>query len=223
MSNDGSPLHLDEKITRPKFKYLVRPIVEKCGESIDQAIRDADLTIDEINKVILLCETELIPIFQDFLERYIGLPVEKGIDAAECMAIGASIKAEMLSGNLTNVYISDVTPSSLGIVEVGGITKVLIKKNTPIPTEHTEILTTVADNQTEIAFELVLGENRMADLNTYLGLFVLEGIQPAPGGVPRIEVTFEIDENGIINLISTDRATGNTQTIHIGDICDGKF
>ena len=216
MSNDGSPLHLDEKLSRSKLEELVRPIVEQCGESIDQAVRDADLTIDEIDKVILVGETTRMPIIQDYVENYLGKVVVKGIDPVECIAIGASVQGAMFAGeNITEV---DVTPSSIGMVGVGGITNVLIKKNTPIPTEHKETFTTVADNQTEICIELVMGENRLAHLNRNLGSFVLDGIQPAPRGVPLFEVTFEIDEHGILHVNSLDKATGNTHSITVENI-----
>ena len=215
MGNDGTPLNLIQKITQPKFKYLVNPIVEQCGESIDQAVRDADLTIDEIDKVILLCETKEIPILQDYLERHIGMSVEKGIDASECMAIGASISGAMFSADpLRGVIIDFWTPLSLGVV-VGDSTKVMIEKLSPIPVEHTEIFTTVQDNQTELSFELFLGENRNPNLNKKLGSFVLYGIQPAPKGVPQIEVTFEVDVDGILNVTATDLATGSTKSITI--------
>ena len=217
MSNDGSPLHLDEKLSRLKLEELVRPIVERCGESMDLAVRGADLTIDEIDKVILVGETTRMPIIQDYVENYLGKVVEKGIDPVECIAIGASVRGTMLSEEIITEDI-DVTPSSIGIVGVGGITNVLIKKNAPIPTEHKEIFTTVADNQTEICIELVLGENRMAHLNRSLGSFILSGIQPAPRGVPLFEVTFEIDEHGILHVNSLDKATGNTQSITISNI-----
>ena len=217
MSNDGSPLHLDEKLSRSKLEELVRPIVERCGESIDHAVRDADLTIDEIDKVILIGETTRMPIIQGYVENYLEKEVEKGIDPVECIAIGASAYGTMVMGE-NIIEDVDVTPSSIGMVGVGGITNVLIKKNTPIPTEHKETFTTVADNQTEICIELVLGENRMAHLNRSLGSFVLDGIQPAPRGVPIFEVTFEIDEQGIFNVNALDKATGNTHSITISNI-----
>jgi len=214
MGNDGSPLNLDEKITRAKLEELVRPIVERCGETIDRAIYDTNLNLAEIDKVVLVGETTRMPIIQDYVERYTGKQVEKGIDPIECMSIGASVQGAMLSGEII-AKDKDVTPSSLGIVSVGGITHILIKKNTPIPTECTETFTTVADNQTEIYIELVSGENKKADLNTQLGSLVLDGIQPAPRGTPRIEVTFGIDENGILNIRSFDKDTGNEKSITI--------
>ena len=214
MGNDGSPLNLDEKITRAKLEELVNPILERCGETIDRAIYDTNLNLAEIDKVVLVGETTRMPIIQDYVERYTGKQVEKGIDPIECMSIGASVQGAMLSGEII-AKDKDVTPSSLGIVGVGGITHILIKKNTPIPTECTETFTTVVDNQTEICIELVSGENKRADLNTQLGSIVLDGIQPAPRGTPRIEVTFGIDENGILNIRSFDKDTGNEKSITI--------
>ena len=215
MSNDGSPLHLDEKLSRSKLEELVRPIVEQCGESIDQAVRDADLTIDEIDKVILVGGPTRMPIVRDFVEQHTGKQVEGGIDPMECVSQGACIQGAMMNGEIATQGILDKTPLSLGTVVVGGITEVMIEKLTYMPAEHTQIFTTVRDNQTEVLCEVVQGENRMADLNTKLGSFVLDGIQPAPRGAPQIEVTFKIDENGILNVTATDLATQNTKSIEI--------
>ena len=215
MSNDGSPLHLDEKLSRSKLEELVRPIVEQCGESIDQAVRDADLTIDEIDKVILVGGPTRMPIVRDFVEQHTGKQVEGGIDPMECVSQGACIQGAMMNGEIATQGILDKTPLSLGTVVVGGITEVMIEKLTYMPAEHTQIFTTVRDNQTEVLCEVVQGENRMADLNTKLGSFVLDGIQPAPRGVPQIEVTFKIDENGILNVTATDLANDNTKSIEI--------
>ena len=217
MDNYGNPLNLIQKITRSKFKYLIYPIVEKCGESINQAIHDADLTIGEIDKVILLCETKDIPIFQDYLERYIGTSIEKGIASAECKAIGASMRSRSMGDVIFDNF--NVMPVSLGLV-VGNCAKIMIEKNTRLPTEHTEIFTTVRDNQTELSFELVKIGNTNANLNKTLGSFVLEVIQPAPRGTPQIEVTFRIDENGILNVIAKDlvsgRVSSNSNNLNLG-------
>ncbi len=215
MSNEGTPLNLDEKITRAKLESLVRPIVEKCGESIDQAVNDADLTIDDIDKVILVGGPTRMPIVQDYVENFTGKMVERGVDPMECVSQGACIQAAMLSGEITTTGIIDKTPLSLGIVVVGGVTSVMIERLTEMPAEHTEMFSTVMDNQTEVLVEVVQGENRMADLNTKLGNFLLDGIQPAPRGVPQIEVTFEIDENGILNVTAVDKNTGNEESITI--------
>ena len=215
MSNEGTPLNLDEKITRAKLESLVRPIVEKCGESIDQAVKDADLTIDDIDKVILVGGPTRMPIVQDYVENFTGKMVERGVDPMECVSQGACIQAAMLSGEITTTGIIDKTPLSLGIVVVGGVTSVMIERLTEMPAEHTEMFSTVMDNQTDVLVEVVQGENRMADLNTKLGNFILDGIRPAPRGVPQIEVTFEIDENGILNVTAVDKDTGNEESITI--------
>ena len=217
MGNDGSPLNLDEKITRAKLEELVRPIVERCGQSIDQAIQDAEDidSINDIDKVILVGGPTRMPIVQDYVERYTGKQVERGVDPMECVSQGACIQGAMLGGEITTAGILDVTPLSLGTVVVGGITVVMIEKQTHIPVEFTNTFTTVVDNQTEVGVEVVQGENKMADLNTQLGSFVLGGIQPAPKGVPQIEVTFELDENGILNVTARDKATGNENSITI--------
>lgn len=217
MGNDGSPLNLDEKITRAKLEELVRPTVERCGQSIDQAIQDAEDvdSINDIDKVILVGGPTRMPIVQDYVERYTGKQVERGVDPMECVSQGACIQGAMLGGEITTAGILDVTPLSLGTVVVGGITVVMIEKQTHIPVEFTDTFTTVRDNQTEVVVEVVQGENEMADLNTKLGSFVLGGIQPAPRGVPQIEVTFELDENGILNVTARDKATGNEKSITI--------
>ena len=217
LGNDGSPLNLDEKITRAKLEELVRPIVERCGQSIDQAIQDAEDidSINDIDKVILVGGPTRMPIVQDYVERYTGKQVERGVDPMECVSQGACIQGAMLGGEITTAGILDVTPLSLGTVVVGGITVVMIEKQTHIPVEFTNTFTTVVDNQTEVGVEVVQGENKMADLNTQLGSFVLGGIQPAPKGVPQIEVTFELDENGILNVTARDKATGNENSITI--------
>ena len=215
MGNDGSPLNLDEKISRSKLEELVRPIVERCGQSIDQAIQDADLTINDIDKVILVGGPTRMPIVQDYVEQYTGKQVERGVDPMECVSQGACIQGAMLSGEITTAEILDVTPLSLGIVLMGGITEIMIEKQTNIPTEFTNTFTTVEDNQPQVLVQVVQGENRMADLNTQLGSFVLEGIQPAPRGVPQIDVTFELDENGILNVTARDQATGSEKSITI--------
>ena len=218
MGNDGSPLNLDEKITRAKLEELVRPIVERCGQSIDQAIQDAEDidSINDIDKVILVGGPTRMPIVQDYVERYTGKQVERGVDPMECVSQGACIQGAILGSGIDKpVDIIDVTPLSLGTVVVGGITVVMIEKQTHIPVEFTDTFTTVVDNQTEVVVEVVQGENKMADLNTQLGSFVLGGIQPAPKGVPQIEVTFELDENGILNVTARDKATGNENSITI--------
>jgi molecular chaperone DnaK len=214
MSNDGKPLNLIQKINRSKLESLVRPTVERCGESIDQAISDANITVDDIDKIILVGGPTRMPIVQDYVENHTGKLVERGIDPMECVSQGASIQSAVLSGEITDLILLDVTPLSLGTVVIGGITAFMIERNTTIPVKVTKDFTTAYDNQTEVVCEVVQGENKMAEFNTKLGSFPLK-IPPAPKGVPHIDVTFEIDANGILNVTAVDTATGNEESITI--------
>ena len=214
MSNDGKPLNLIQKINRSKLESLVRPTVERCGESIDQAINDANITVDDIDKIILVGGPTRMPIVQDYVENHTGKLVERGIDPMECVSQGASIQSAVLSGEITDLILLDVTPLSLGTVVIGGITAFMIERNTTIPVKVTKDFTTAYDNQTEVICEVVQGENKMAEFNTKLGSFPLK-IPPAPKGVPYIDVTFEIDANGILNVTAVDTATGNEESITI--------
>ena len=214
MSNDGKPLNLIQKINRSKLESLVRPTVERCGESIDQAINDANITVDDIDKIILVGGPTRMPIVQDYVENHTGKLVERGIDPMECVSQGASIQSAVLSGEITDLILLDVTPLSLGTVVIGGITAFMIERNTTIPVKVTKDFTTAYDNQTEVICEVVQGENKMAEFNTKLGSFPLK-IPPAPKGVPHIDVTFEIDANGILNVTALDTATGNEESITI--------
>lgn len=214
MSNDGKPLNLIQKINRSKLESLVRPTVERCGESIDQAINDANITVDDIDKIILVGGPTRMPIVQDYVENHTGKLVERGIDPMECVSQGASIQSAVLSGEITDLILLDVTPLSLGTVVIGGITAFMIERNTTIPVKVTKDFTTAYDNQTEVICEVVQGENKMAEFNTKLGSFPLK-IPPAPKGVPHIDVTFEIDANGILNVTAVDTATGNEESITI--------
>ena len=214
MSNDGKPLNLIQKINRSKLESLVRPTVERCGESMDQAINDANITVDDIDKIILVGGPTRMPIVQDYVENHTGKLVERGIDPMECVSQGASIQSAVLSGEITDLILLDVTPLSLGTVVIGGITAFMIERNTTIPVKVTKDFTTAYDNQTEVICEVVQGENKMAEFNTKLGSFPLK-IPPAPKGVPHIDVTFEIDANGILNVTAVDTATGNEESITI--------
>ena len=214
MSNEGKPLNLVQEINRSTLESLVRPTVERCGESIDQALKDANLTVDDIDKIILVGGPTRMPIVQDYVENYTGKLVERGIDPMECVSQGASIQSAVLSGEITDLILLDVTPLSLGTVVIGGITAFMIERNTTIPVKVTKDFTTAYDNQTEVICEVVQGENKMAEFNTKLGSFPLK-IPPAPKGVPHIDVTFEIDANGILNVTAVDTATGNEESITI--------
>ena len=215
MSNEGKPLNLVQEINRSTLESLVRPTVERCGESIDQALKDANLTVDDIDKIILVGGPTRMPIVQDYVENYTGKLVERGIDPMECVSQGASIQSAVLSGDITDLILLDVTPLSLGNVIIGGITVFMIDRNTTIPVKITKDFTTVYDNQTRVLVEVVQGENKMAEYNTKLGSFYLDGIPPAPRGVPHIDVTFEIDADGILNVTAIDKASGNEKSITI--------
>ncbi len=215
MGEDGKALNLIEKVSRSKLESLVRPIVDKCGESIDQAVEDANLTLDDIDKIILVGGPTRMPIVQKYVEDHTGKSIERGIDPMECVSQGASIQSAIIGGDITDMILLDVTPLSLGIVVSGEITAVMIKRNTTIPVKYTETFSTDADYQTSVDCRIVQGENKMAEFNTLLGSFVLGGIRPAPRGVPQIDVTFEIDADGILNVSARDKDTGNENSIEI--------
>lgn len=209
------PKHLVRKLTRAKLEELVRPIVEKCKYSIDQALKDAKLTPKDITKIIFVGGPTRMPIVQRFVEEYIGKKGERGVDPMECVALGAAIQAGVLAGEVKDVVLLDVTPLSLGIETLGGIFTRLIERNTTIPTRKSEIFTTAADNQTSVEIHVLQGEREFARDNVSLGRFHLMGIPPAPRGVPQIEVTFDIDSNGILNVTAKDLGTGKQQAITI--------
>jgi len=218
----SGPKHLTMKITRATLEQLVRPIVERCAKSIDQAIEDAKSksnsginSIRDITRIIPVGGPTRMPIVIKFLEDYVGRKVERGIDPMECVAIGAAIEAGIIGGEVKDIIHLDVTPLSLGVETLGGIFTKLIERNTTIPTRRSEIFTTAADNQTSVEIHVLQGERPLAKDNTSLGRFYLEGIPPAPRGVPRIEVTFDIDENGILHVSAKDLGTGKEQSIRI--------
>jgi molecular chaperone DnaK len=209
------PKHLVMKLTRAKLEELVRPIVDKCKGSIDQALKDAKLTPKEITKIIFVGGPTRMPIVQKFVEDYVGRKGERGVDPMECVAMGAAIQAGVLTGEVKDVVLLDVTPLSLGIETLGGIFTKLIERNTTIPTRKGEIFSTAADNQTSVEINVLQGEREFARDNVSLGRFHLMGIPPAPRGVPQIEVTFDIDSNGILNVAAKDLGTGKQQAITI--------
>ncbi len=209
------PKHLVMKLTRAKLEELVRPIVDKCKGSIDQALKDAKLTPEEITRVIFVGGPTRMPIVQKFVEDYVGRKGERGVDPMECVAMGAAIQAGVLTGEVKDVVLLDVTPLSLGIETLGGIFTKLIERNTTIPTRKGEIFSTAADSQTSVEINVLQGEREFARDNASLGRFHLMGIPPAPRGVPQIEVTFDIDSNGILNVTAKDLGTGKQQAITI--------
>ncbi len=209
------PKHLIKSLSRAKVEELVTPTVEKCRESVDQALKDAKTSPKEIDRIILVGGPTRMPIVQRFMENLVGKKVERGIDPMECVAIGAAIQAGVVTGDVKEVLLLDVTPLSLGIETLGGIFTKLIERNTTIPTKRSQIFSTAADNQPAVDIHVLQGERPMARDNTELGTFQLVGIPPAPRGVPQIEVTFDIDVNGILHVTAKDLGTGKEQSMKI--------
>jgi len=216
ISSDASgPKHLIQTITRAKLEELVEPIVQKCKKSMDQAVSDSKMSADSIDKIIMVGGPTRMPIVQNFVEGIVGPKIQRGIDPMECVSMGAAVQGAVLAGDVKDVLLLDVTPLSLGIETLGGIATTLIERNTTIPTKRAQIFSTAADNQPSVEINIVQGERKMAADNTSLGRFTLEGILPAPRGMPQIEVTFDIDANGIINVAAKDKGTGKEQKITI--------
>lgn len=213
--NADGPLHLDMEITRAKFDQLTGHLVEKTIEPMKKAMADAGVTNNDIEKVILVGGSTRIPAVQDAVKKITGKDPFKGINPDECVAIGAAIQAGVLTGEVHDVLLLDVTPLSLSIETLGGVATRLIERNTTIPTKKSQIFSTAADNQTAVDIHVMQGEREMASGNITLGRFQLSGIPPAPRGIPQIEVTFDIDANGIVNVSAKDLGTGKEQRITI--------
>lgn len=209
------PKHLDITLTRAKFNELTADLVERTIIPTKKALSDAGLTTGEIDKVLMVGGSSRIPAVNDAVKALIGKEPHKGINPDECVAIGASIQAGVLGGDVKDIVLLDVTPLSLGIETMGGVCTKLIERNTTIPTKKSQIFSTAADNQTSVDIHVLQGEREMAQDNKTLGNFMLSGIAPAPRGVPQIEVTFDIDANGIVNVSAKDLGTGQEQKITI--------
>ena len=209
------PKHLDITLTRAKFDELTADLVDATVEPMRKALKDAGLTVDQINKVILVGGSTRIPAVQDAVKKVTGKEPFKGINPDECVAIGAAIQGGVLGGEVKDVLLLDVTPLSLGLETEGHIFTKLIDRNTTIPTSKSQVFSTAADGQTTVEIHVLQGERQMAYDNKTLGRFQLTGIAPAPRGVPQIEVTFSIDNNGIVNVSAKDKATGHEQQITI--------
>jgi len=209
------PKHLDLTLTRAKFNELTADLVEKTLGPMRQALEDSGLSVNEISKVLLVGGSTRIPAVQELVQKFTGKEPFKGINPDECVAMGAAIQAGVLGGDVKGIVLLDVTPLSLGIETLGGVFTKLIERNTTIPTKKSQIFSTAADNQTSVEVHVLQGEREMAAYNKTLGRFILDGIPPAPRGVPQIEVTFDIDANGIVNVSAKDLGTGKEQKITI--------
>ena len=214
-SDASGPKHLHLTLTRTKLEALAQPVVQKTERTIIRALEDAKLTPKDIDKIILIGGMTRMPYIQKFVEQITGKPAERGVDPMECVAVGAAIQGAVLTGEVKDLLLLDVTPLSLGVETLGHVSTRIIEKNTTIPTRRSQVFTTAADFQTAVTIHVLQGERAIASDNVSLGVFNLENIPPAPRGVPQIEVTFDIDANGILNVAAKDLGTGKEAKITI--------
>ncbi len=215
MPVDGIPKHLVKTLTRANFEKICDKLIQACIEPCKLALKDSGLAITEIDEVLLVGGSTRIPAIQQLVEKFFGKVPSKGVNPDEVVAVGAAIQGGVLTGEVKDVLLLDVTPLSLGIETMGGVMTKLIESNTTIPTKKTEVFTTAADSQPSVEIHVLQGERPMASGNKTIGRFHLDGIPPAPRGVPQIEVTFDIDANGILHVSAKDRGTGKEQRIRI--------
>ena len=214
-TTDSGPLHLDIKITRSKLEELISPVVEKTRKPMENALKDAGFSKKDINEIILVGGQTRMPFIQKFVEDYFGKKPNCTVNPDEVVALGAAVQAGVFQGDIKDVLLLDVTPLTLGIETLGGVRTPLIERNTTIPASKTQVFSTAIDNQPSVEINVLQGERQMAVDNKTLGRFNLDGVTPAPRGVPQIEVTFDLDANGILNVSASDKATGKEQKITI--------
>ncbi len=214
-ADSNGPKHLVMKLTKPELEKIVQPIIDKCKHPIEQALKDAKLSKENVDKVILVGGPTRMPMVQKFVENILGKQVERGVDPMECVAVGAAIQGAILAGDINDIVLLDVTPLTLGLETLGSVSTPLIDRNTTVPVKKKKIFSTAADMQTAVTINVLQGERPMAQDNTSLGMFNLTGIPPAPRGIPQIEVTFDIDANGILTVSAKDLGTNKEQKITI--------
>jgi molecular chaperone DnaK len=214
---EGEPMHLEMDLSRTDLERIVRPVIVRCRGPVEQALRDAGLQPKDVDRIVFVGGPTRMPAVRAFFEEMMGRKAEMGVDPMECVASGAAIQAGVLAGEagLGEIVLVDVTPLTLGVETLGGVATALITRNTPVPVKKTEVFTTAADMQTSVTIHVFQGERPMSADNVSLGEFNLDGLPPAPRGVPKIEVTFDIDSSGILNVTAKDTATGKSQSIRI--------